>query len=63
MVLWLELENKGELHMLKKSIVFLALSSLFVLSACSDDAINAYVVKVSDIVELHGEIDSRERFE
>lgn len=63
MVLWLELENKGELHMLKKSIVFLALSSLFVLSACSDDATNAYVVKVSDIVELHGEIDNRERFE
>ena len=49
--------------MLKKSIVFLALSSLFVLSACSDDATNAYVVKVSDIVELHGEIDNREHFE
>lgn len=44
-------------------MVFLALSSLFVLSACSDDATNAYVVKVSDIVELHGEIDNREHFE
>lgn len=49
--------------MLKKSIGLLALSSLFVLSSCSDDATNAYVVKDSDVVDTHGEIDNQERFE
>lgn len=51
--------------MLKRYIGFLALSSLVLLSGCTD-AVNSkpkYVEKESDILDKHGEIENKARFD
>ena len=51
--------------MLKKYMGFLALSSIVLLSGCNNavDSKPKYVEKESDILDKHGEIENKERFD